>query len=228
MSNIQDNYEQVRRKIEQACQRVGRDPQEVQIVGVTKYVDLETTKRILDSGILHIGESKVQDAVPKWNQLGERGIWHFIGHLQRNKVKYIIGKFSYLHSLDRISLAEELEKRLAAKQEKIKAFIQVNISHEETKYGIFPKDLEDFVQVVSKYKCIEPIGLMTMAPNTDDRSWIREIFQELKYLQVQLQNKYLPQLTELSMGMSQDYEIAVEEGATFVRLGSVLTGGGRV
>lgn len=225
MSNIRENYKQVLANIEAACKRVGRDPKEVQVVAVTKYVDLDTTKEVLDAGILHIGESRAQEAVPKWKALGERGTWHFIGHLQRNKVKEIIGRFQYLHSLDRLFLADQLERRLSATGQKMKVFIQVNISGEETKFGISANELDDFLMSMSKYKYIEPIGLMTMAPFTDNKSLIREIFQELKHRQTELQQKYLPTLTELSMGMSQDYEIAVEEGATFVRLGSTLTGG---
>ncbi|WP_044642499.1 YggS family pyridoxal phosphate-dependent enzyme [Risungbinella massiliensis] len=225
MKTVRQNYEQVQTKIRQACARAGRNPQEVQVVAVTKYVDLETTKETLDAGILHIGESKVQDGIPKWKELGDRGTWHFIGHLQRKKSKDVVGRFRYLHSLDRLSLADELERRLEVIGDELNVFIQVNISGEETKYGISPKELEDFVQAMSKYKFIKPIGLMTMAPHTENQSLIREIFQELKYRQVQIQNTVLPTLSELSMGMSQDYEIAVEEGATFVRLGSTLTGG---
>lgn len=225
MNTIEHNYEQVQDKIRKACVRSGRDPREVQVVAVTKYVNLATTKETLDAGILHLGESKVQDAIPKWKELGDRGTWHFIGHLQRKKSKEVVGRFRYLHSLDRLSLADELERRLEAVGAELNAFIQVNISGEETKYGISPKELEDFAQAMSKYKFIKPIGLMTMAPHTENQSLIREVFQELKQRQIQLQNTVLPTLSELSMGMSQDYEIAVEEGATFVRLGSTLTGG---
>jgi pyridoxal phosphate enzyme (YggS family) len=190
---------------------------------------MEETKRVLDLGLDHIGESRVQDAIPKWNSLGDRGTWHFIGHLQRNKAKDVIGRFSYLHSLDKFSLAEELDRRLQQKNETIKCFIQVNVSGEETKFGISPNELEEFALEMANFSSIEVIGLMTMAPIVEKTEEVRPVFRELKRLQEQIRRLNHPRLSvpHLSMGMSQDYEVAIEEGATWIRLGSVLVGGSK-
>jgi pyridoxal phosphate enzyme (YggS family) len=198
------------------------------VVAVTKYVDLDQTRAVLDAGIAHIGENRVQDALPKWEVLGDRGTWHFIGHLQRNKAKYVVGRFPYIHSVDKLALAEEIDRRAKQRNVTVKCFIQVNVSGEETKFGISPQELEDFAIEMAKYSSIETVGLMTMAPLVDHPEETRPVFRELKRLQTELQKKQIPriQVPHLSMGMSQDFEIAIEEGATFVRLGSVLVGGG--
>lgn len=223
---IDENVKTVQERINRACARAGRRPEEVQVVAVTKYVDTPTTKQILDAGCLHIGESRAQQAVPKWEQLGDRGTWHFIGHLQRNKAKDIVGKFSYFHALDSLSLATELDKRCVAQKTKLKCMIQVNISGEQTKFGISSRELNDFARSMANFSHIELVGLMTMAPNTPNANEIRPVFQELKRLQAGLQSLQIA-VPHLSMGMSQDFEIAIEEGATFVRLGSVLVGDNR-
>jgi pyridoxal phosphate enzyme (YggS family) len=221
-----NRWSEVQRQIQQSCQRVGRDPRQVQVVAVTKYVDTEQTRQVLDAGLTHIGESRVQDAVPKWKELGDRGTWHFIGHLQRNKAKEVVGRFFYLHSLDRLSLATELDKRAKQKQTKMQCFIQVNVAQEKQKFGISPHELEDFAYEVANLSTIDIIGLMTMAPLTPDAEEVRPVFRELRRLQQKLQQTGHPrlQVPHLSMGMSQDYHVAIEEGATWVRLGSVLVG----
>jgi pyridoxal phosphate enzyme (YggS family) len=223
MTRFAERITEIQQRIELACSRVGRDPKEVEVVAVTKYVDTETTKQVLESGCLHIGESRVQHAVPKWNQLGDKGTWHFIGHLQRNKAKEVVGRFEYFHALESLQLAAELEKRCAAGNHKIKCFLQVNVSGEKTKFGISPVELNDFVRSMANFSHIELVGLMTMAPNTPNREEVRPIFRELRDLQRELQRQKFA-VPHLSMGMSQDFEIAIEEGATFVRLGSVLVG----
>lgn len=228
MDEFGNRWEKVQERIRAACQRSGRDPREIQVVAVTKYSDVEETRRMLDFGVAHLGENKVQAAVPKWKQLGDRGTWHFIGHMQRNKVKEIIGRFQYLHSLDRISLAEEIDRRVRQHGVKpLSCFIQVNVSGEESKYGISPQELEEFAKEVANYSTIEVVGLMTMAPIAENPEEVRPVFRELKRLQHQLQRLDQPRLRvpHLSMGMSADFDIAIEEGATWVRLGSVLVGG---
>ncbi|SDY59897.1 YggS family pyridoxal phosphate-dependent enzyme [Thermoactinomyces sp. DSM 45892] len=226
MQELERRLREVQQRIEQACQRVGRDPAGVNVVAVTKYIDIEKTKHVLDAGCLHIGESRVQDAVPKWKELHNRGTWHMIGHLQRNKAKEVVGRFSYLHSLENIELAKEIDRRAQPIQAKMKCFIQVNISGEETKFGISRKELEDFTIEMANFSSIEVVGLMTMAPHIENREEIRSVFRELKECQHRLQKKQIPHvpMTELSMGMSQDFEIAIEEGATWIRLGSILVG----
>lgn len=227
MNELSYQWSLVRAKIAESCNRVGRDPNEVRVVAVTKYLDLEGTKQVLDAGLEHIGESRVQQAVPKWKELGDRGVWHFIGHLQTNKVKEVIGRFQYLHSLDRFSLAKELSRRALQQNTTIRCFLQVNVSGEESKFGIAPNELTEFALEVAQLPQIEIIGLMTMAPKVDKPEEVRPVFRELKRWQQRLNELESPrlQVPHLSMGMSQDFEIAIEEGATWVRLGSVLVGG---
>ncbi len=159
----------------------------------------------------------------KWEVLKDKPKWHYIGSLQTRKVKNIIDKVDYIHSLDRISLAKEINKRA---DKKMKCFIQVNVSGEESKQGLQPEEVHDFVSELKEYQNIEICGLMTMAPFTSDEQVLRSCFQKLKKLQLDIQAmnlEYAP-CTELSMGMSNDYEIAIEEGATMVRIGTALVG----
>jgi len=226
LSYIAENLRQVQATIAACCDRVGRNPSEVQIVAVTKYVSLETTRSALEAGIRHIGESRTQDAVPKWEALGaEAATWHFIGHLQTNKVRDMIGRFTYVHSLDRFSLAKELNKRGAQQDIVTRCMVQVNISGEETKHGLNSQDVPDFLMILRDMPHIEVSGFMTMAPYVEDPEETRWIFRKLRELRDRMKEKYpeLP-LEHLSMGMSNDYHIAVEEGATFIRLGSTLVG----
>jgi pyridoxal phosphate enzyme (YggS family) len=227
LSYIAENLQQVQAIIEASCKRADRSPSEVQIVAVTKYVSLETTRAAIAAGIRHIGESRTQDAVPKWEKIGpDAATWHFIGHLQTNKVKDMIGRFAYVHSLDRLSLAKELSKRGVQHDVVTRCMVQVNISGEETKHGLNPQEVPDFLDAVQELPGIEVSGLMTMAPYVEDPEETRWIFRELRLMRDRLREKKWPNapLHHLSMGMSNDYHIAVEEGATFVRLGSTLVG----
>ncbi|WP_139489936.1 YggS family pyridoxal phosphate-dependent enzyme [Brevibacillus dissolubilis] len=221
---IQSKLTDLNQKIEAACARSGRDPQEVKIVAVTKYVDADAVGQILDAGVTHIGENRVQDGVPKYEAHGDKGVWHFIGHLQTNKVKDVVGRFTYIHSLDRLSLAEAINKRAEALDIIVPCFLQINISGEETKFGLDPNDILAFVEACSNMKHIRIAGCMTMAPVVDDPEEARPVFRGLREWQKRLQALNLPNVTveELSMGMSGDFEVAIEEGATFIRLGSIL------
>ncbi|MDQ0339238.1 pyridoxal phosphate enzyme (YggS family) [Caldalkalibacillus uzonensis] len=224
--SIYDQWLKVRDNIERACARSGRSPDEITVVAVTKYMSPEQMQEVFKAGLEHIGESKAQDALEKWEQLGDKGTWHFIGHLQSNKVKYVIDKFRYIHSLDRLSLAREIERRAARHGVRMPCFIQVNVSGETSKHGLHPDEVERFVEHLAEFNHIVPIGLMTMAPYVEDPEQTRPVFSRLKELQILLQDRkydHAP-LTELSMGMSNDYPIAVEEGATYLRLGSCLMG----
>ncbi len=221
---IRERLEEIDRRIRAACERSGRKREEVKIVAVTKYVDTEAIGEILAAGVEHIGENRIQSALPKYERYGDKGTWHFIGHLQTNKVKDVIGRFAYIHSLDRLSLAEEIEKRAAAMDKVISCFLQINVSGEETKFGLDPADVLAFVKETSNMKHIRIVGLMTMAPLVEDPEKARPVFRGLREWQARLQELNLPHVpaTELSMGMSGDFEVAIEEGATFVRLGSIL------
>lgn len=225
---IAERWRSIRQRIVQAARRVDRDPNEVQVVTVTKYCDVEQTKAVLDLGLDHIGENRTKEALAKWESLGDRGVWHFIGRLQRRKVKDILNRFTYLHSLDRLSLAQEIEKRSSVLKAPLKCFIQVNISGESTKTGVSPQELKEFSMEVANLSSIEIVGLMTMAPKTDHPEEVRPIFRELRRKQQELQQLDHPrlQVPHLSMGMSQDFEVAIEEGATWIRLGSILVGEG--
>lgn len=217
------NAAQIREKIEAASSRSGRKPNEVQIIAVTKYVSIETAEEALDSGICHIGESRDSGFLKKREVLGERAVWHFIGTLQSRKVKTVIDQVDYLHSLDRLSLAKEIQKRATGR---VRCFVQVNVSGEESKHGIAANKVQEFIKKLVDYPKIEVVGLMTMAPHIENRDEIRSVFRELRKLAEDVQSRkwgHAP-CRELSMGMSNDFEIAVEEGATFVRLGTRLVG----
>ncbi|MFF2155823.1 YggS family pyridoxal phosphate-dependent enzyme [Paenibacillus chitinolyticus] len=224
--NLQARIEDVHHRIEAACRRSGRSPEDINVIAVTKYVSLEATREALDHGLTQVGENRWQDAKEKWEALGDRGDWHFIGHLQTNKVKDIIGKFAYIHSLDRASLAKELEKEAAKRDLFVKCFIQVNVSGEESKYGLPPEELESFTKDLKQYPHLQIVGLMTMAPLEAEAEATRPVFRKLRELRDALNaERMLPEpLRHLSMGMSGDFEVAIEEGATWVRLGTVLVG----
>lgn len=224
--SVQHNWNVVKQSIERACAKSHRLADDIQVVAVTKYVDIERMEEALNVGLNHIGESKAQDALDKWDVLQNKATWHFIGHLQSNKVKYIIDKFDYIHSLDRLSLAKEIDKRAKAINRKINCFVQVNVSGEESKHGLDPQNVHEFITKLAQYEHINVIGLMTMAPYVDDPEQVRPVFKKLKQLQLELQKNvwaHAP-LEHLSMGMSNDFEVAIEEGATFIRLGSCLVG----
>jgi len=223
---LQDRIMQVEQRIEQVCERSGRKREDIQLVAVTKYVSVVKTAEVLDAGLLHLGENRWQNAEDKWNQLHERGVWHFIGHLQTNKVKDVIGKFEYIHSLDRLSLAKEIQKKASSLDIHVKVLIQVNISGEESKYGLPPEQVDAFFESIASFSHLEVVGLMTMAPEVEQAEMTRPVFRGLRELRDDINNRGLTKkpLTHLSMGMSGDFEIAIEEGATFVRLGSILVG----
>ena len=213
-------------RIEAACRRSGRSRDEIRLIAVTKYVDAEGAAALLRCGIKHLGENRWQQARPKLETIGDAAVWHFIGHLQTNKVKDIIGKFSYIHSLDRPALLQELQRRAELADTRVNAFIQVNVSGEETKYGLHPEQLFDFARLAAGCDRVRVVGLMTMAPFAEDPELARPVFRGLRELRDELNERaLLPEPAEhLSMGMSGDFEVAVEEGATWLRLGSVLIG----
>jgi pyridoxal phosphate enzyme (YggS family) len=223
---LQDRIELVERRIAAAAERSGRQRKEINVIAVTKYVSLEAARQVLEHGIAHIGENRWQDAKPKWEAFGHLGTWHFIGHLQTNKVKDVLGKFAYIHSLDRLPLAQEIEKKAAALGITADCFIQVNVSGEQTKYGLAPEQLLPFAEQVSKLKHIHIAGLMTMAPYEMEAEATRPVFRGLRQLRDELNRSGILdyELSHLSMGMSNDFEVAIEEGATWVRLGSILVG----
>ncbi|MHA0855860.1 YggS family pyridoxal phosphate-dependent enzyme [Paenibacillus sp. CMAA1364] len=223
---IVDRISDVESRINDACIRSGRLREDVNTVVVTKYISLERTAEFLSHGCKHIGENRWQNAEEKWHVLGEMGIWHFIGHLQSNKVKDVINKFQYIHSLDKLSLAQELEKKASQLGIVVNVFVQVNISGEDTKYGLAPQNVAPFLEEIKGFNHIRIVGLMTMAPFEENAENTRTIFRSLRNLRDDLNRQSITRepMTELSMGMSNDFEVAIEEGSTWIRLGSILTG----
>ncbi|NQD68255.1 YggS family pyridoxal phosphate-dependent enzyme [Bacillus haikouensis] len=221
--NVLENFNHIQDNIQNACSKSGRNPREINIVAVTKYVSVNRAEEALQAGITHLGENRDTGLLSKWEKLGDVPEWHFIGTLQSKKVKNIIDKVSYIHSLDRLSLAREIHKRA---DKPVSCFVQINVSGEESKHGVGPQEAEGFIRSLEDYSAIKVIGLMTMAPHTDDKDFLRNCFRTLKGLQEYIHSLGLPHApcTELSMGMSNDYTIAIEEGATFIRIGSALVG----
>jgi PLP dependent protein len=220
---VAENLIHIRQQISHACQKVNRTPDEVKLIAVTKYVSTERASEALEAGIINLGENRDEGLLAKWDVLGDKPLWHFIGTLQTRKVKNIIDKVEYIHSLDRISLAEEINKRAV---KKMKCLVQVNVSQEESKHGLAAEEAIDFIKKLQPYENISVEGLMTMAPFTEDEEQLRSCFRSLKELRDQIQNCNLDfaPCTELSMGMSNDFEIAIEEGATMIRIGTALVG----
>lgn len=221
--NVKEKLSKIHSNIAEACQNVGRNPKEINIIAVTKYVSVERASEAIDAGIVHLGENRDEGLLQKWEVLGDKPTWHYIGTLQTRKVKNVIDKISYLHSLDRLSLAKEIDKRASGV---VKCFVQVNVSGEETKHGLEPDSVLTFIEELKPFQNIQVEGLMTMAPYTDNEAQLRNCFQTLKKLQLEIQDlnlAYAP-CSELSMGMSNDYQIAIEEGATMVRIGTALVG----
>ena len=220
---VQENLSVIREEISTACKRVGRDPEEITLIAVTKYASVEKTRELLDAGIYHFGENRGHEFLRKHAIFGDRPTWHFIGTLQSRKVKHVIPYIDYLHSLDRLSLAREIEKRATRP---VNCFVQVNVSGEESKHGLAPENVLSFLESLYDYKKIRIVGLMTIAPYTRDERLLRRVFRDLKQLQEDVQKRGFDHApcTELSMGMSNDFIIAIEEGATMIRIGRKLVG----
>lgn len=224
--SIKDNIASIKQNIKDIEEKCHRED-EVNLMAVTKTVDVDKVLEAIDAGITDIGENKPQELSRKYEIIGDKVRYHLIGTLQTNKVKYIIDKAYMIHSLDRISLCEEIQKRAEKIDKVIKCLVQVNISKEESKHGLEEEQVVDFIKQVSKdYKNIHIQGLMTMAPFVDDEKEIRKVFSKLKKLSVEISNLNLPnvEMDTLSMGMSHDYKIAIEEGATIIRVGTSIFG----
>jgi len=221
VTGIADSIKIVQEKIEKACDRAGRDPGEVTLVAVTKTVEAEKIKAAIHCGLKHFGENYVQEARGKIDHISDEGInWHMIGYVQTNKVKYIQGRFDFIHSVDRWELLENLDKY----GRPIRALFELNLSREATKHGIDEDGLKGLLEKVDSLKHIKPVGLMTMAPYVDDPEKVRTIFSTLRKTLEKMNREFSQDMKELSMGMSSDFEVAIEEGATMVRVGTALFG----
>lgn len=227
MGSIKENLSSIRKNIEDAAKKANRSSEDITLLAVTKTVDVDKVKEAMDNGVTSVGENKPQELARKYEFIGDDLKWHLIGSLQTNKVKYIIDKVDMIHSLDRKVLCDEIQKRAEKIDRVINCLVQVNISKEESKHGLEEKDVIDFIKYVSQnYKNIKIKGLMTMAPFTANEDEIRTVFKGLKKLSMEIDNLNIPNvdMDELSMGMSNDYKIAIEEGATIVRVGTSIFG----
>jgi hypothetical protein len=220
---IAENLKEVRRRINDKSRSVNRDPEEITLIAVSKYFGLDAIMQVYNEGVLNFGENKAQELDAKFDELGDKISWHFIGNLQKNKVKYVIKSAKFIHSVTSVSLANEINKRAGAIDKIQKVLIQVKTSDEETKSGVAEEEACKLVLACREYKNLLPVGLMTMAPLTDDENLIRKSFSDLRKLRDRLNTQGF-NLKELSMGMTSDFEIAIEEGATMLRIGSAIFG----
>ncbi|MCB5560079.1 YggS family pyridoxal phosphate-dependent enzyme [Anaerosalibacter bizertensis] len=223
---MKENLLKVQENIENALIRSGRKNENIDIIAVTKTVDVDIINESINLGINNIGENKVQEIQKKYDNINDDVNWHMIGHLQSNKVKYIIDKVNLIHSLDRLSLAKEINKRAKAKDIVKDVLIQVNISEEKSKFGLKKEEVVPFIEKILEMENIRVKGLMTMAPHVENPEEIRYVFRDLRNLGYKIENRNYEniEMKYLSMGMSNDYEVAIEEGSNMVRLGTALFG----
>lgn len=223
---LSENLREVEEKIAKACQRSGRDPKEVTLIAVSKTKPVEMLQEAYDAGARNFGENKVQEIVDKYDQLPQDIRWHMIGHLQRNKVKYIVDKVEMIHSVDSLRLAEAIDKEAKKKEVTVPILIEVNVAEEESKFGLSLEEVTAMAEDISKLTNLQIKGLMTVAPFVEDPEENRKVFRSLKKLSVDIAAKNINNVTMsvLSMGMTNDYEVAVEEGATMVRVGTAIFG----
>lgn len=220
--SLEENKKRVFSEVAAAAKEAGREPDSVSILAVTKYVDSETAKELVETGVTHIAENRVDKFLDKYQALKEKNLtWHLIGTLQRRKVKDVINYVDYFHALDSVKLAQEIDKRA---DHVINCFLQVNISGEESKHGFAPSELPDILPELEQLAHVRIVGLMTMAPIDADEASLHEIFEKAHQLQLELkkQNRSNMPFTELSLGMSRDFPIAIQHGSTFVRIGTAF------
>ncbi len=223
--SVYENIENVRRKISDAARKAGRSESEITLIGVSKTKPVDLIKEATACGILDLGENRVQEVLEKFDKI-ENVRWHLIGHLQKNKVKYIVDKTVLIHSVESFELAKEIDKQ-AKKLGKIQdILIQVNVSGEESKFGVSPNDTISLCEEISSLENVRIKGLMTMAPMGSVESELRFVFGGLRKLSNEIRNENIEkvEMQHLSMGMSGDYEIAIEKGATMVRVGTGIFG----
>ena len=223
---LQENFKQVEANIRKACERAGRDPKEVTLIAVSKTKPVEMLREAYDFGTRVFGENKVQEIVEKYDALPKDIHWHMIGHLQRNKVKYIIDKVDLIHSVDSVRLAETIEKEAGKHGITARILLEVNVAEEESKFGLKMDEVIPLAEKISQFSHVNLRGLMTIAPFVENPEKNRSIFADLHKLYVDIKRKNIDNGTVsiLSMGMTNDYEVAIEEGATMVRIGTGIFG----
>ncbi len=223
---VAENYREVEERVQKACERSGRSREEVTLIAVSKTKPAEMLREALEAGAEAFGENKVQELCEKYEELPEIRHWHLIGHLQRNKVKYVVDKAELIHSVDSLRLAEEISKEALKHQVEAHILIEVNVAEEESKFGVKTEEAEELIRRISVLPAVRVEGLMTIAPYVEDSEQNRMIFRSLKKLAVDIKKKNIDNvnMNVLSMGMTGDYEVAIEEGATMVRVGTGIFG----
>ncbi|MDD7177056.1 MAG: YggS family pyridoxal phosphate-dependent enzyme [Lachnospiraceae bacterium] len=223
---LKDNFEAVEKRVADACKRAGRERSEVTLIAVSKTKPVEMLREVYDAGARDFGENKVQEICEKYDQLPSDIKWHMIGHLQRNKVKQVIDKAVMIHSVDSYRLAQEISVQAQKKGLTIPILIEVNIAGEESKFGISAEDTIQLVEEIATLPNLSIRGLMTIAPYVENAEENRLYFRQIKQLSVDIKNKNIDNVSMdiLSMGMTGDYEVAIEEGATMVRVGTGIFG----
>lgn len=223
---LKDQLQEVEKRIQAACDRAGRKREEVTLIAVSKTKPVETLQEAYDLGVRIFGENKVQELTAKYEALPKDIHWHMIGHLQTNKVKYIIDKAELIHSVDSLKLAETIEKEAAKHDLIADILVEVNVAEEESKFGMKMEEVITFVEKVSAFPHVRVRGLMTIAPFVEDPEENRSIFADLHklYIDIKKKNHDNDTVSVLSMGMTNDYEVAIEEGATMVRVGTGIFG----
>jgi len=220
VNTIEDGIQRVRERISRASASSGRSEKDVRLVAVTKKVDIERIRIAFSSGIKDFGENYIQEALKKIEVFGDGPCWHMIGHIQTNKVKNIPGFFSYVHSVDRREILEGLERF----GKPVKVLFELNLSGEESKHGTQEDNLKRMLERMHALKNVEPVGLMTMAPFVENVEDVRSVFATLRHILEKVNREFSLDMRELSMGMSSDFEVAIEEGATMVRIGTAIFG----
>jgi hypothetical protein len=223
---IREQLQEVERRICAACERAGRAREEVTLIAVSKTQPLEALEEAYACGIRVFGENKVQELTDKIEAMPSDISWQMIGHLQTNKIKYLVGKVDLIHSVDSMKLAQALEKEAAKKNEQFSILIEVNVAQEESKFGVSMEEVLPLVQEIATYPHLKICGLMTIAPFVENPEENRPVFANLHKLSVDISNKNIDNVSVniLSMGMTNDYEVAIEEGATMVRVGTGIFG----
>lgn len=223
---ISENLQEVERRICEACKRSGRDRSEVQLIAVSKTKPISMVEEALACGVLEFGENKPQELKEKYEALPKNLHWHMIGHLQRNKVKYVVGRADMIHSVESLRLAEAIEQEAEKKGIVMPILVEVNVAGEDSKFGVSVEECPDFVNRISKFSHLSVQGLMTIAPFVKNAEDNRKYFVKLRKLLVDIRNKNIDNVNmcNLSMGMTGDYEVAIEEGATMVRVGTGIFG----
>lgn len=226
METIKNNLEIINNKIKKSALKVNRNPEEIKLVAVTKTATIEQIKEAINAGVKIIGENKVQEAKEKYQILTADTEWHLVGHLQTNKVKYAIEIFDCIQTVDSIKLAKEIDKRSVQFGKTTNVLVEVNVSGEESKYGIKPEEVEPFLKEISEFYRIRVRGLMTIAPIEEDKEKVRPYFRKLRELSKEIKGKNIKnvKMDYLSMGMTDDFEVAIEEGANMVRIGRGIFG----